>query len=93
MVEMRDAAGESVLGGRSRDRCVMLDVDGSNLPVKWQGVTEPVPVGTRVTLRIFWRDGIIFAVGSDRGLAGARGRGPATGASTGLLHNAGTGLL
>ena len=56
----------AVVGGRSRDKCVLLDVDGPKLPLKWEGVGEPVALGTRVTLRIFFRDATIFAVGSGR---------------------------
>ena len=99
MVEMRDAEGHFVVGGRSRDKCVMLDVvravgsmpliallcllhfafvsvaqrsggfhaqDGTQLPLKWAGVSAPVALGTRVTLRIYFRDATIFAVGSGR---------------------------
>ena len=64
MVEMRDADGRAVVGGRSRDKCVMLDVDDTQLPLKWENVSEPVALGTRVTLRIYFRDATIFAVGS-----------------------------
>ena len=64
MVEMRDAAGLAVVGGRSRDKCVLLDVDGPKLPLKWEGVGEPVALGTRVALRIFFRDATVYAVGS-----------------------------
>ena len=64
MAEMRDAAGLAVVGGRSRDKCVLLDVDGPKLPLKWEGVGEPVTLGTRVALRIFFRDATVYAVGS-----------------------------
>ena len=67
MVEMRDADGRAVVGGRSRDKCVMLDVDDTQLPLKWENVSEPVALGTRVTLRIYFRDATIFAVGSGEG--------------------------
>ena len=55
---------EEAVGGRSRDKCVMLDVDDTQLPLKWENVSEPVALGTRVTLRIYFRDATIFAVGS-----------------------------
>ena len=66
MVEMRDEAGDSVVGGRTRDRCVLLDVDGPQIPLKWDGETgrTPVALGARVTLRVFFRDATIFAIGS-----------------------------
>jgi hypothetical protein len=64
MVEMRDAASGAVVGGRTRGKCVMLDVDGPQLPLKWEGVYDPIALGTRVTMRIFFRDATIFAAGS-----------------------------
>ena len=64
MVEMRDATGHAVVGGRARNKCVILDMDGPRLPLRWIGVDKAVEVGTRVTLRIFFRDATIFAVGS-----------------------------
>ena len=64
MVEMRDADGRAVVGGRSRGKCVMLDVGAAQLPLKWEGVGEPVALGTRVALRIFFRDATVYAVGS-----------------------------
>lgn len=72
MVEMRDAAGDAVVGGRTRDKCVLLDVDGAQIPLKWEGeeAHAPVAVGTRVTLRVFFRDATIYAVGSGTGSDG-----------------------
>ena len=74
MVEMRDADGQDVIHGRSRDGCVLLDVDGQKLPLRWSGDTQRNSdskgsrsngKAERVTLRIFYRDATIFAAGVD----------------------------
>lgn len=70
MVEMRDAAGDAVLGGRTRDKCVLLDVDGVRVPLKWkhEAPRPPVALGTRVTLRVYFRAATVFAIGSSASL-------------------------
>ena len=76
MVELQTAADGRVVPGFERKKCVLLNVDGVRLPLRWKapgagatatvadGVEQgPPSAGTKVQLRIFFRDATIFAFG------------------------------
>ena len=72
LVEMRDAAGQAVVGGRSRERCVLMDVDAQKIPLTWAAAESASEAGELtlrdgdvVSLRFFYRDATIFAVGME----------------------------
>jgi hypothetical protein len=65
MVEVLDAASGVVVPGYERERCVMMNVNGTRLPLEWNG-SKPLHehiVGQRVRLRVFYRAATVFAVG------------------------------
>ena len=69
---MRDAAGQAVVGGRSRERCVLMDVDAQKIPLTWAAAESAGEAGEStlrdgdvVSLRFFYRDATIFAVGME----------------------------
>jgi hypothetical protein len=66
MVAALDADSGKVLPGYEHERCVMMNVSGTQLQLEWNG-SAPLHTqhaGQRVRLRMFYRDASIFAVGS-----------------------------
>lgn len=85
MVELRSAVDDAVVPGYERSGCVLLNVNGLRLPLRWGGSgavaganygdgsavatpqaptpAVPPPAGSKVFLRIFFRDATIFAFG------------------------------
>ena len=83
MVELRSAVSGAVIPGYERSGCVLLNVDGQRLPLRWDGRADtdirkdsvttnattlsapPVPpaAGSKIFLRVFFRDATIFAFG------------------------------
>jgi hypothetical protein len=63
MVEMQYAGNGSVIQGHERKGCVLYDVNGTSLPLKWKSASPP-PQGTVVQLRISFRDATVFSVGA-----------------------------
>ena len=64
--ELQDEGG-APLAGFERRASVMMDVNGTRLPLRWNSTTaeqRQAAVGKRVRLRLFFRDATIFAVGS-----------------------------
>ena len=61
MVEVRDATTERPLTGYERQKCVLTDVDSLALPLQWRNA-PPIVAGTKVSLRIFFRDATIFSL-------------------------------
>lgn len=62
MAELLDTNG-NVFPGYSRDQCIILNHDGLELPLQWKGAI-PLLGGTAVTLRVYFRDSIIYSVGT-----------------------------
>ena len=60
MAELRSADGTTI-AGYEKERCVMMDVDGLALPLRWDGA-PPIAAGTKVALRLYFRDATIFAL-------------------------------
>ena len=65
LVELLDAASGAPIAGFERDKCILRNVSGTQLPLRWAGalpsVSGPAP-GTRVVARIFMRAAIVHAV-------------------------------
>ena len=51
----------TTIAGYEKERCVMMDVDGLALPLRWDGA-PPIAVGTKVALRLYFRDATMFAL-------------------------------
>jgi len=58
------ALGKQIPGYESNN-CIITNSSGLQLPVAWKGNPKPVPAGTRVQLRIYFRDTTVYAVGSN----------------------------
>ena len=59
--------GGAPLAGFERRQMIMMDVNGTRLPLRWNSTTaeqRQAAVGKRVRLRLFFRDATIYAVGS-----------------------------
>ena len=72
MVEVRSADAASsqgrvsvgeVVPGFEKERCVLMNVDGIRLPLRWNGTSLAPLAGSTVQLRIYYRDATIFALG------------------------------
>ena len=64
--ELQDEGG-APLAGFERRSSVMMDVNGTRVPLRWNSTTaqqRQAAVGKRVRLRLFFRDATIYAVGS-----------------------------
>ena len=61
-VELQTYSGQ-VVPGYERNKCVLLNVDGIRVPLEWTGTHGQPPAGTRVKLRIFFRDATVYAFG------------------------------
>jgi len=62
--ELRYASGNnSVVPGFEADRfATIMNATGAQLPLVWTPATPP-PVGTRVLVRIYFRDAVVYALG------------------------------
>ena len=63
MVEVLDDAGV-VVDGYDRSQQIHQDVDAVMLPLAWPRA-HPIKPGATVTLRLYFRDATIYAIGSD----------------------------
>ena len=63
MVELQDSSAR-VWPGFERSKCMFMNVDAAELPLRWSGQPKPPPAGTMVRLRFFFRDATIYAFGS-----------------------------
>jgi len=64
MVELQDALTQTTLPGFERQKCILMDVDGLQLPLKWSDASTFPKAGTMVNLRFSFRDATIYAIGS-----------------------------
>eukprot|EP01052_Picozoa_sp_SAG31_P029973 SAG31_NODE_3032_length_4764_cov_2.873526_2_plen_72_part_00 len=66
MVALHSAQSGEVIKGFEKEACVFMDVDGTRLPLRWHGKSGSIEAaGTKVFLRIFYRDSSVFAVGAE----------------------------
>ena len=84
MVELRSAVDGAVVPGYERAGCVLLNVNGQRLPIRWGERAADIPIqtdgdesnaaelstprvppaaGSKVFLRIYFRDATIYAFG------------------------------
>jgi hypothetical protein len=61
MVEVRDEKG-TVLPGYEKERCVLMGVDDTQLPLRWDGKSIRVLAGRKVRLRMYFRGARIYGV-------------------------------
>lgn len=61
MVEVLDM-DNNVLSGYERDKCIILNTTGIQVPLVWQGA-KALPQGKEIRLRFFFRETTIYAVG------------------------------
>jgi hypothetical protein len=50
--------------GYEPENCIITNTTGLELPLEWSPAPPPVPSGTKVQVRFFFRDSTIFAIGS-----------------------------
>jgi hypothetical protein len=59
----QDAHGTGApLPGFEKQKCVFMDQDGLRLPLDWDGRSPPP--GALVALRIYYRDAVVYAIGT-----------------------------
>jgi len=64
MVELQYASTGRAIPGFERNKCMMMDVDGLQLPLNWAGSADLPAPGTMVRLRFSFRDATIYAAGA-----------------------------
>ena len=62
MVEVLDANGRTIKGFE-REHCILRDVDGVRLPLRWNRKSTASLRGRGIALRFFFRDATIYAAG------------------------------
>lgn len=60
MIEVRDPQTAAVVAGFEKERCVLMDVDGSMLSLLWNGLRPPPGA---YQLRVYYRDAVVYAIG------------------------------
>jgi len=55
----------SLVPGYSQDNCILTNVSGTHLQLKWNTTAAPIAAGTKVQVRIYFRDATVYAVGSE----------------------------
>ena len=56
---------DKLIPGYSQDNCILTNVTGLKIPLRWAGNPTPIKPGTQVQLRLYFRDATVYAVGSD----------------------------
>ena len=60
------------LAGYEQEHCLLMNVEGPRLPLRWTGGGAKAPLPAEVLVRIYFRDATIWALGSgDASVAGA----------------------
>ena len=70
MVSVNDPQTGTAFPGFEKERCVFMDTDSLRLPLRWNnftGTTPPGPVltGRHVSLRVYFRDSTVYAIGAE----------------------------
>lgn len=65
MVEMQYANDSTLVPGFERGNCMLLNITGQQVPLRWTGNPQPPPNGTKIMLRFYFRDATIYALGSN----------------------------
>jgi hypothetical protein len=61
MVELRDEAGK-VIAGFEKDKCVLMGIDETALPLRWSGRSAGELAGRTARVRVFFRDARIYGL-------------------------------
>ena len=63
MAELLDARGRPI-PGFEKEKCIVQDKDGVDLPLRWAGRDTPALAGRIVAVRFYLRDATIYALGA-----------------------------